>query len=664
VTDYLLFALLGLGTGAVYASLGLGIVLAYKGSGIINFAQGAMAMYIAYAFNELRTSGDLVLPVLGLPARVDLGEALGFWAAFIIALELAVILGLFSYFFVFRPLRYSPTLTKVVAAIGLMIVLQAMVVLRFGTANRSFAPVLPASPIELAGMRIPQDRLTLGLLTIVMAALLYAFYQYTRFGNATRAAAESEKGAILLGYSPEVLAAVNWVLATVVAGLTGMLLGGITALDPVTYTLAVVPALGAALVGRFSSFGATAAAGLMIGMAQSMITKLQADFAWLPRSGLKEGIPFLVIILALVIAGRMLPTRGELSRERLPIANLPKDVPLYAIAALGVGVVAMYVTQGGLRVALIVSVVGAILCLSLVVLTGFVGQISLAQMTFAGAAGFALSALSTRADIPLVIGTPIALIVATVLGVVIGLPALRVRGVNLAVVTLGAAVAIEAFIFRNPIYTGGFAGSRIPSPVFFGVNLGIGGEGRGDYPRPIFGIFALVVLALMALAVVNLRKSATGRRMLAVRANERAAAAAGINVTSIKLLAFALSSFIAGVGGILLAFRQGQISFESFGVFVSLALLAAVVLGGISSVSGAIVGGGIVASGLTFIALDRWLGLGQYTLFISGLALIFTAILNPKGVAGAVRDALDPAAENPNPRERLAGLGSNESMLG
>lgn len=660
--DYLVFALAGMGTGAVYASLGLGVVLGYKGSGIINFAQGAMAMYVAFAFDQLRRTGELIVPVIGLPTQIGLGGPAPFAVAFFLALLLAALLGLLVYFFVFRPLRYAPTLAKVVASIGFMIALQAMVVLRFGTANRSFAPVLAAEPIEMLGVQVPRDRLTLGLLTVLMAIALWAFFRFTRFGTATRAAAENEKGAVLLGFSPDVLAAVNWMLATVIAGLTGMLLGGITALDPVTYTLAIVPALGAALVGRFNSFGLTAAAGLLIGMGQSVITRLQLDVDWLP-TGLREGLPFLVIIVALVVAGRSLPMRGELSTERLPFANRPKDIPLYVIAGLGVAVVALYITEGGLRLALITSMIGAILCLSLVVLTGFLGQISLAQMTFAGAAGFSLSAFSMQAGLPLVVAAPLSAAVAAVLGLLVGIPALRVRGVNLAVVTIGAAVAVEAFVFRNPDYTGGFEGARIPSPTFAGFNLGIGGQEAGAFPRVAFGLFVLTVLTLAALAVVNLRKSATGRRMLAVRANERAAAAARINVTWIKLLTFALASFIAGLGGALLAFRQGQISFESFGVFVSLSLLAAAVLGGISSVSGAIIGGGIVSGGIAFVALDRWLGVGEYQLLISGLALIFTAILSPQGISGAVRDGLDPAAENPNPRKRLAGLGSGERIL-
>ncbi len=208
-----------------------------------------------------------------------------------------------------------------------------------------------------------------------------------------------------------------------------------------------------------------------------------------------------------------------------------------------------------------------------------------------------------------------------------------------------------------------FAGSHIPSPTFLGVNLGIGGEGTNDYPRAVFGVFVVVVLLIVALAVVNLRKSGTGRRMLAVRANERAAAAVGISVTNMKLLGFALSSFIAGIGGAMLAFRQGQISFESFGVLVSLSLLAAAYLGGISSVSGAMVGGGIVTGGLAFALLERWLSLGPYELFISGLALILTAILSPEGIAGAIHQGLDPAQENPNPRKRLSGMGAHERML-
>ncbi|MCZ7526710.1 MAG: ABC transporter permease [Acidimicrobiia bacterium] len=601
-----------------------------QGLGVINFAHGAMAGYVAYVYSELRRTGDLVFPVIGLPDRLDLGDSVSFWPALVIALACAVLLGLAAHYLVFRPLRHAPSLAKVVASVGLMIVLQSIIVLRFGTTNRTVSTILPAEPFEIFGINIPRDRLYLAALAILVSAVLWAAYRFLRFGLATRAAAENEKGASLLGYSPEKLAATNWVIATVLAGLAGILIAPISGLNPLNYSLFVVPALGAALVGRFSSFGLTMAAGLGIGMLQSEVTKFQATYSWFPKVGVKEGLPFLIIILVMYLAGKSLPTRGTLAEGRQASALRPGPlIPSTLLPVIGV-VALLFTIQGGYRFALIVSMIGAVIALSLVVLTGFVGQISLAQMAFAGTAAFTLSKFADKVGIPFPFAPLMAAGVAALLGLLVGIPALRVRGVNLAVITLAAGVAIEEFVFKNPSYSGGFRGSPVPEAGLFGLEFGRGNDIS-------FGIFVLVVLTLVALGVSNLRRSTTGRRLLAVRSNERAAAASGVSVASAKLLAFAISSFIAGLGGCLIAYQRGQVSFESFGVFVSLNYLAMAYLGGIAVVSGAMVAGALASGGLVFLSLDRWIGFGKYELLVAGIGLIITAILNPEGIAGGMR---------------------------
>ncbi len=588
-----------------------------------------MAMYIAYVYDELRRRGDYVFPIPGLPARVHLYDEVTFPTAVLLSMLTAVVLGLAVYYLVFRPLRHAPALARVVASVGLLVTLQAVVVLRFGTDNRNIPAVLPAEPLDLFGVTVASDRLLLFAMVAAVAGVLFVVFRYTRFGLATRAAAENEKGATLLGLSPDRLAAVNWVLATVIAGATGILVGPITALDPVNYTLLVVPALGAALVGRFTSFGWTVAAALLTGVIQSEITTYQTEFSWLPRTGSREAVPFLVIVLALALLGKRLPTRGAVVERRQPSAFRPRHVPANALAWTSIALVCLLTFGSGYRSALIISFNAAIICLSIVVLTGFVGQISLAQMAFAGAAGFSLSQFSDKLGIPFPLAPLLATLVAALLGLLVGLPALRVRGVNLAVVTLGLGVAVVELWFKNPDYTGGFAGSPVPQASIFGYKIGAGSDLS-------FGFFSLAVLVVVGLAVVNLRRSPTGRRMLAVRANERAAAAAGIDPATTKLLAFTVSAFIAGLGGALLGYRQTQLSFESFGVFVSLTLLATTYLGGIANVSGAMVGGVLGTGGIAFYTMNELFGFGQYEGLIAGLGLILTAILNPEGISGAV----------------------------
>ena len=615
--------------------MALGLVLTYQGSGVINFAFGAMAMVPTYIFVFLRQTGDLVLPVPGIP-HISIGTTVSFWPALFISLALAAVLGLLAHFLVFRPLRAAPVLAKVVASVGLMITLQALIVLQFGSGNINAGQVLPGDPVQILGMTVPRDRLYLAGVVLVLTALLWLVYRFTRFGLATRAAAENEKGAALIGYSPDRLAAANWVIATVLAALVGILVGPITSINPVSYSLLIVPALGAALAGRLTLFIPTVVTAFLIGMAQSVTTLLQSDYSWMPRVGLQDGLPFVVILVVMVVLGKSLPTRGTLSEGSPPPVRSGRRVMLPGSIGVAVAVIALVVFPSIYRVSLIYSMIGAIICLSIVLLTGFVGQISLAQMTFAGAAGFALSKLGVSLGIPFPLAPLLAGVAAAAAGVVIGIPALRVRGIHLAVVTIAASVAIVEFVFKNPDYTGGFNGSRMPTPRVLGLDLSIGGQGAGSYPRLVFGLFVLAVLTVVAIGVANLRRSPTGGRFLAVRANERAAAAVGINVAATKLLAFGASAFIAGLGGALLGYYQGILSFDSFNAFASLSFLAVAYLGGITSVSGAMIGGSLVGGGIVFTALDNWIGFGKYQLLVAGVGVVLTAVLNPLGIAGGL----------------------------
>jgi ABC-type branched-subunit amino acid transport system ATPase component/ABC-type branched-subunit amino acid transport system permease subunit len=635
LSTHLVFALVGLGAGAVYAGLAQGLVVTYKGTGIVNFAQGALAMWGVYVYSELRASGDLVLPIVVGPTRLQVGDvtvagavALGIASAAVLALAVHVL--------VFRPLRGAPALAKVVASVGVMLTLQAVATLEFGSAQRIVPSFLPDESLTIAGLAVPVDRFYLAGIAIATAVSLWAWFRFTRVGLATRAAAENELAASVAGYSPDQLAAAAWLLSGALAGLFGILVAPLTGLNTVNFTLFVVPALAAALVGRLTSFGATCAAGLLLGVAQSELLYLQTQ-SWYPEwavAGATEAIPFLLIIAALVVVGRSLPSRGAVEPERLPDAFRPRHVLAPALVLASIAAVLLLVLEGSYRYGLIQSLVLAVLMLSFVLLTGLVGQISLAQAAFAGIAGFTLSKLGTATGIPFPLSMVLAAGAATVLGLVTAIPAVRIRGTQLAVVTFGVAVATEAFIFNNPSFTP-ITGNLIPDPTLAGVRLGVIGN-RGEI-RAAFGFVALVVLLLVAVGVANLARSATGRRFLAVRSNERAAAAAGVSPATTKMLAFGLSAFVAGIGGAMLGYSRGQLSAASFDAFSGLELLVFAYLGGITSVTGALVAGLIAPLGLGYVVLNRVLDLGGYYLLLGGVSVIAVTILHPEGIDGAMR---------------------------
>ena len=684
----------GVAQGALIAAVALGVMLTYRGSGVVNFANGAVAMYVAYVYSLLRRDGDLFLPPLpnplaivegivheiagnhnfhlpDIPTKISFGSSMSFWPALIISLVFCIVLGLILHFFVFRPLRFAPPIAKVVASVGLFLLLEATVIRRFGTTPIAVKPIpflKKTTRMNLVFIKLNQEQFFVGMLVIVFAALLWVLFQKTRFGLATRAAAENEKGAVVLGFSPDFLAGTNWVLSTVITGLLGIFVAtSLSTIEPTVLPALIVPALTAALVGGFISFPRTTLAAFVLGMQKPLIAYLGVNKTWFPHSGAQafpgvdRVLPIVVIVLVLYLAGDALPARGSITAGRLPFSPTP---PAWAIRFGGpllafiAAILGLFVFNSAYRGALSNTLVGIIICLSVVVITGFVGQISLAQMAFAGISAFIVSHLSSEHGWPFPIPIFAGAIVALVIGLLVALPALRVRGVNLAIVTFAFAVAVDDMIFKNNSVNGGFKQALVKAPAWIDPNqpkqrkiLGLI-AGDGKLPNPTTAIFCLIVTVILCYFVANLRRSTTGRQMLAMRANERAAAAAGVNVSATKLLAFATSAFIAGIGGAVIAYRSGNATPDKFDYTQSLVIFAFAYLGGISSVGGAIAGGFLVAGGLVFTFLQQSLGVPpEFTLLLGGLGLIITAIQNPEGVAGRLRrDGLRLQAKFRKPR--------------
>src|SRR5919106_1451759 len=535
----LLFALLGLGSGALIAGIALAVVLTYRGSGIINIGTGGVAMLAGYSFWSLKTG--------------EYGTEFGTAPALLITLVVTLVIGALIELVAFRPLRNAAPLAKLVSSLGVLLVAQASMLLAFGTSQKPQPSVFPSDTVEVFGSVVPVDRFILAGIVIAVAVVLAALYRWTRFGLATRAASENELSALLGGLSTNELSMVNTLLASLVAGAVGVLAASVTQLDAISLPLQVVPALAAALLARLTSFGIACAAGLGIGLINSMI--------------------------------------------------------------------------------------GTVIALSLVVITGFVGQISVVQLSLAGVAGFTVSHLAVDAGIGFPLAPRAGAAAAFLRGEVTAVSALRVRGVSLAVVTLGAAVAISQFGFINQTWGGGAAGSPVPEPHLFGLDIGPQSAFRGldgSLPSPVFGWLVLAVTVGGCLLVASVRRGNLGQRMLAVRSNERAAAAAAVDVRNVKLIAFGISSFIAGIAGSLYGYNFGSVSAGRFSAITALGLIAFAYAGGITLVSGAVFAGMISTRGLVPHALDSWFGIsGNWFLLVGGLLLIFTLIQHPEGVAGA-----------------------------
>lgn len=640
--QFLLFAAIGLGSGAVFAILATGLIITFKGTGVINFAAGAMGLWSGYVYSELQQKGDYVFPVVLVPDRVHVGD-LSTAGSLSVAVLTGLAIGLVVHLAVFRPLRHAPVLAKVVASAGVMLALQALIVMRFGSGALQVDPILPNQPVSIGSVGVPRDRLWLAAVAVIIAIATSLWFRTSRTGLAIRAGAENERFASLAGYSPDVLAGAAWALASGLIGLMIVLASPLTGLNPVSDTLIVVPALACALVGKLRYIGPAVVAGLGLGIVQSELT-LYATKSWWPNwanVGLASAVPFVAVIVVLFLIGDSLPTRDAEATTRLPSPSRPRNRPGVIAGLVVAAVFAVVLTGGSYRFGIITSMAVAVIALSFVVLTGLMGQVSFAQAAFAGLAAFALSKLTQQADLGFPLAPLLAAGAASLLGMVVAVPALRIRGAQLAVVTLAMSLAVEQLLFRNPSFNDIQSGNLVTQPHLLGVNLSV--RGGSQTARLQFAILVLVVLALSALAVANWMRSATGRRLLAIRSNERASASLGLDVTRTKLLGFGFSAFLAGLGGALLAYSHGSVSADSFTTLVGVSFLVFAYLGGIASISGAIVAGLFAPLGIVFVIANRKIpgaSTEAYQL-VSAVGLIVTAIINPTGLAGGTRKKWD-----------------------
>ena len=269
------------------------------------------------------------------------------------------------------------------------------------------------------------------------------------------------------------------------------------------------------MLGRFENLWLVLAGGMVLGVGETVIGKYLNGVR-----GLTATLPFLLIVLVLIVKGSALPQRGELVYSNMPLAPPVHRVPEKVAVFAAVSVLLLFWLPSSYSAAFSIALLGGVIILSLVVIVGWVGQISLCQVGFTGVGAYATVRIANHLSIGFPFSILLGALVAVPIGVLVGLPALRVRGVNLAVVTLGAGIALERMVFNNPSFTGGSEGSAVPRGAeLFGVDL----DGRTEPAR--FGVVILVVLCVCVLLLANLRRSVSGRRMLAVRADETAASA-------------------------------------------------------------------------------------------------------------------------------------------
>jgi ABC-type branched-subunit amino acid transport system ATPase component/branched-subunit amino acid ABC-type transport system permease component len=606
------FGILGLSSGALLALFALGLVVVYRGSGVVNFAHGAIGMVGTYLFWQL-----------------DVRDGWPYLPAFAVGVLACALIGLITHFFVMRPLRGAAPVTRMIATLGLLTVLEQAAVHVFSAIPRIVPSALPTGTVRIFGATIGEDKLILLAISVGLVGLLSAFYRYTRFGWATTASNENRRALAALGYSSNRLAAISWVLGGAIAGIAGILLAPSTGVQVTQLTLLILPGLAAAVVGNLRSFSLTLVGGLLVGVIQSEISRYVSAPGW------SDTAPFILILIVLLIRGQDRGLRTQIA-ERLPRLGSGRVRPQFVIPAV---VAALVIVHAGISAnwleAIVTTFAVGVVLLSFVAVTGYTGQLSLAQFAFAGFGAWVAGRLVAGDHMSFLPALVIGVLATIPLGVLLGVICLRTRGINLAIATLGLAVTLQDLVFDNGNLTGGSTGTIVGNPKLFGIELSEITHGAA------YATLCIVAFTLVALALANLRRGRSGRRLVASRANERAAASLGVNPLTARLFAFGLSSGVAALGGILISFRDPFIVYTNFETLASVQLVAQAVVGGVGWIVGPLIGAVGQVGGLLSQILSPLGGeVADYLPLAFGVLLLVTITQAPDGAAELIANQL------------------------
>jgi branched-chain amino acid transport system permease protein len=609
---FFVFFIIGVAISAVYAISATGLVVTYITSGVFNFAHGAIGMFLAFVYWELRVNrGWPTIAALAVTLLV-VGPSIG------VLLDVLIMRSL---------LKGASVATKLVVTLALLLAFQGAALAIWGIELRTLPGLWGNRAYSVLGLNVTWDQTTTILAAVGVAFGFRAIFRYTRLGVAMRAVVDNRELCAVKGINPNIVTAFSWAIGCSLAGLAAVLIAPGLNLEVNTLSILVVSAYAAAVVGRLQNLPATFIGALALGVSQAMIV------AYLPTENdfvqnMRPALPFVLLFGALLVRRELrLPERVKTHSEPEP----PSARTTWIIG--GIAVVVAFAVSGRLSPAdLLIGSKGfvfASLVLSLVLLAGLSGQVSLMQMSFAGLGAVILAKLPE--GVPWIVSLGIAALVVGLVGGIVSLPALRLRGLYLALLTLAFAIMADNLVFGNRALLGGGITLRVPRPSILGAEF--------FSERALF-----VILAIVAVAFANIflavRRSSLGRMLAAMRDAPNAAQTLGMNLTAAKLKVFGLSALMAGAAGAFFGGLQSRVGQLDFLWFRSLSVLLVATIFGVTSVSGAFLGA------LFFVVLpelsrdDPGRTLWLQPLLI-GLLAIATA-RRPEGLAGQLRNKLRP----------------------
>lgn len=593
--------IVGVVTGCIYAITATGLVVTYTTTGIFNFAHGAVGMIAAFAYWQLSV-------------RWGLPEPLAF---VIVLLVIAPLIGAIIERVLMRPLRGATLDVTLTTTLGLLLFLIGLATVVWNPQTpRLLYQFFRGNQVKLFGVVVTAHQITVVVAAVLVAVVLRLFLYRSRPGTALRAVVDNPELTGLAGASPARYGQLGWVIGAVLAALAGMLLAPLITLDIQTLTLLVINGYAAAMVGRLRNIPLTFAGGLALGLLTSYLVGYLPVGTWL--STVQPTVPMAFLFIVLIV----LPERRI--ETKLTSARPPRVARLWESVAAGAVLVVIAIIVGPrLSAANLVTathgVALGLIMLSLVLLVGYGGQVSLCQMAFAGLGAFAMGKVSSGHSWW---GILAAIGLSAAVGALVALPTLRLRGLYLALATLAFASAMDTAFFANQ-HTFGLSGSlSVGRLSLFGLSL---------HSNTRYLVFLCVVFSLVAIGLLALRRSPFGRRLTALADSPAASATLGMNLVATKLIVFAASAGLAGFAGALYGGQQGLVGAADFQLLLSLTLLLLAVVWGIRTTTGMLFAGLVFA---IFPVLQSHVSSLRDLLYLgTGLAAIGIG-RNPNGAFG------------------------------
>lgn len=577
MNNFLPYLVPGIVAGSIYGLAGLGLTLTYRTTGILNFAHGAVATCITYLFFvTLRT--DLGLPTL---------------LAFILALGVvAPATGLLFHLLIFRWLAEATTATRVVATLGLLVALQGGVLKVYSGQTRTAAPLFPQSTFRLPGLNVGWDQAIVALIVVGCAVGLTIVLTRSHVGLESRAVTESAELSELTGVNADRTKAISWMVGTVFAGLSGILLAPVFGLDAVTITLVVVVAFSGSVIGKLSSFPGTYGGALAIGIVASFASRLVIDYPVL--RGIPTSTPFIALFLVLLLRKKGSFVEATSTKERISSGadRLRRMQPLQLAAVIALLAAVPPLLLEGRDVAKVTHVViFALIFVSLSLVVGLSRQVSLGHAVFVGIGG-AITAHLLNAGVPFPLALALGGASVVPLGAVLAIPAVRLSGLFLALATFGFGVLAQDLLYLRGWVFGSKGVIAIGRPSLFGVQL----SDNGYY------LFALAVCSTAIVVVEVIWRSRLGRTLKALADSSTAAESLGVRASTARVITFSISAGIAGIGGGLLGPLFSGIGNlgGSYSYFQSLLWVAVLVAAGARTTGGPILAA-VLLIGLPYI---------------------------------------------------------------